>query len=136
MALDDRDLQEVPLRVGDGPPIQDERFHHEGFGDHLARHGADDADLNAYALRLLAEVDSWFSLGSIPAHNLLMELQFARRVIVLNLAYPGDRVQNMFRRMWDYYLLSSAAGFRAGHLQLLQCVFQRISERPTYITAR
>jgi cyclopropane-fatty-acyl-phospholipid synthase len=41
-----------------------------------------------------------------------------------------------FRRMWDYYLLSCAAGFRAGHLQLLQCVFQRISERGTYITAR
>jgi len=41
-----------------------------------------------------------------------------------------------FRRMWDYYLLSSAAGFRAGHLQLLQCVFQRVGQRPTYITAR
>jgi cyclopropane-fatty-acyl-phospholipid synthase len=41
-----------------------------------------------------------------------------------------------FRRMWNYYLLSCAAGFRAGHLQLLQCVFQRISERGTYIPAR
>jgi cyclopropane-fatty-acyl-phospholipid synthase len=41
-----------------------------------------------------------------------------------------------FRRMWDYYLLSSAAGFRAGNLQLLQCVFQRVGERRTYVTAR
>jgi len=41
-----------------------------------------------------------------------------------------------FRRMWDYYLLSSAAGFRAGDLQLLQCVFQRVGPRPTYVTAR
>ncbi len=41
-----------------------------------------------------------------------------------------------FRRMWNYYLLSSAAGFRAGNLQLLQCVFQRVGQRPTYITAR
>ena len=41
-----------------------------------------------------------------------------------------------FRRMWDYYLLSSAAGFRAGNLQLLQCVFQRVGQRPTYVTAR
>ena len=41
-----------------------------------------------------------------------------------------------FRRMWDYYLLSSAAGFRAGDLQLLQCVFQRVGQRPTYIAAR
>ena len=41
-----------------------------------------------------------------------------------------------FQRMWNYYLLSSAAGFRAGNLQLLQCVFQRIGQRPTYVTAR
>ena len=41
-----------------------------------------------------------------------------------------------FKRMWNYYLLSSAAGFRAGHLQLLQCVFQRVGQRPTYVTAR
>jgi cyclopropane-fatty-acyl-phospholipid synthase len=41
-----------------------------------------------------------------------------------------------FRRMWEYYLLSCAAGFRAGNLQLLQCVFQRVGQRPTYVTAR
>ncbi len=41
-----------------------------------------------------------------------------------------------FRRMWNYYLLSSAAGFRAGDLQLLQSVFQRVGQRPTYIAAR
>jgi len=41
-----------------------------------------------------------------------------------------------FARMWSYYLLSSAAGFRSGNLQLLQCVFQRVGQRPTYITAR
>ena len=41
-----------------------------------------------------------------------------------------------FRRMWNYYLLSSAAGFRAGDLQVLQCVFQRVGQRPTYIAAR
>ncbi len=41
-----------------------------------------------------------------------------------------------FQRMWDYYLFSSAAGFRAGNLQLVQCVFQRVGQRPTYVTAR
>ena len=41
-----------------------------------------------------------------------------------------------FRRMWNYYLLSSAAGFRAGHLNLLQNVIRRRSERETYVTAR
>jgi hypothetical protein len=61
-----------------------------------------EVDLNSYALRLLAEGDSWFSLGSIPAHNLLMELRFEKRVIVIDLAYPGDEVRKMFRRMWDY----------------------------------
>ena len=41
-----------------------------------------------------------------------------------------------FQRMWNYYLLSSAAGFRAGDLQLMQCVMQRVGQRPTYIAAR
>ncbi len=68
----------------------------------LGGHEAGDFDLNPYALRLLAEGDSWFSLGSIPAHNLLMELRFEKSVVVLDLAYPGDQVREMFRRMWDY----------------------------------
>jgi len=38
--------------------------------------------------------------------------------------------------MWNYYLLSSAAGFRSGHLNLLQNVMRRRSERQTYVTAR
>ena len=41
-----------------------------------------------------------------------------------------------FQRMWNYYLLASAAGFRSGDLQLIQCVFQRVGERPTYLSAR
>ncbi len=59
-------------------------------------------DLNAYALRLLAEGDSWFSLGSIPPHNLTFEMQFNETAVILNLAYPGDEVHKMFRRMSDY----------------------------------
>ena len=41
-----------------------------------------------------------------------------------------------FRRMWNYYLLSSAAGFRARHIQLLQLVFRRIEVSPTYRSIR
>ncbi len=41
-----------------------------------------------------------------------------------------------FRRMWNYYLLSSAAGFRAGNIQLFQFVISRINERKTYIAPR
>jgi cyclopropane-fatty-acyl-phospholipid synthase len=41
-----------------------------------------------------------------------------------------------FKRMWNYYLLSSAAGFRAGQLQLFQFVMRKIGERSTYIAPR
>ncbi|CAB4655064.1 unannotated protein [freshwater metagenome] len=41
-----------------------------------------------------------------------------------------------FRRMWNYYLLSSAAGFRAGHINLIQNVFRRVGIRESYVTAR
>ncbi len=36
-----------------------------------------------------------------------------------------DKYGERFRRMWRYYLLSSAGGFRARHLQLWQIVFTR-----------
>ena len=36
-----------------------------------------------------------------------------------------DRYDERFRRMWDFYLLVSAGGFRARYLQLWQAVFSR-----------
>ena len=41
-----------------------------------------------------------------------------------------------FKRMWNYYLLSSAAGFRARNLQLLQVVFRRVHAEGKYETVR
>ncbi|MCQ3813115.1 MAG: class I SAM-dependent methyltransferase [Acidimicrobiia bacterium] len=42
-----------------------------------------------------------------------------------------------FRRMWDYYLLSSAAGFRARVIQLWQIVFTRSKrQRPIWTPVR
>lgn len=41
-----------------------------------------------------------------------------------------------FRRMWNYYLLSSAAGFRSRSLQLLQVVLRRPDIRGTYPAIR
>lgn len=41
-----------------------------------------------------------------------------------------------FRRMWNYYLCSSAAGFRARKIQLLQIVFRTFAASDTFITAR
>lgn len=56
-------------------------------------------DLNAFTPVLLAEGDSWFSLGSIPAHNLLDQLSFNTHGAVVNLAHPGDTAQNMRRQV-------------------------------------
>jgi cyclopropane-fatty-acyl-phospholipid synthase len=41
-----------------------------------------------------------------------------------------------FRRMWNYYLLSSAAGFRSRSLQLLQIVLRKPFSRGTYLSVR
>lgn len=41
-----------------------------------------------------------------------------------------------FRRMWNYYLLASAAGFRSRNLQLLQVVFRRNAAKGIYKAIR
>ncbi len=80
-------------------------------------------DDKRFKRRLLAEGDSWFSLGSVPYENLLMELDFPERTIVVNIAEPGDEIVRMassrhvkaFKRLvankqnaykWDAILLS------------------------------
>src|SRR5258706_7948583 len=76
-----------------------------------------------YDWRILAEGDSWFSIGAIPSSNLLFELRFEKWTVILNLAYPGDTVAHMselasnidlvhvlaakrFNYKWDAILLS------------------------------
>ena len=61
-----------------------------GMGD--ASLGPDDPD---YAWRILAEGDSWFTIGAIPSSNLLYELRLKKRTVVLNLGYPGDTIANV-----------------------------------------
>jgi len=41
-----------------------------------------------------------------------------------------------FRRMWNYYLLSSAAGFRARNIELIQVVFRRMHHHGRYEAVR
>lgn len=41
-----------------------------------------------------------------------------------------------FQRMWHYYLMASAAGFRARSLQLWQIVMRRRGSAPKYLSAR
>ncbi|MDZ7595139.1 MAG: GDSL-type esterase/lipase family protein [Thiobacillus sp.] len=61
-----------------------------GMGD--ASLSPDDPD---YAWRILAEGDSWFTIGAIPSSNLLYELRLKKRTVVLNLGYPGDTIANV-----------------------------------------
>lgn len=48
-----------------------------------------------YEARILAEGDSWFTIGAIPSSNLLLELRFPRTTAVVNIAYPGDTIKRM-----------------------------------------
>ncbi|WP_188702485.1 hypothetical protein [Silvimonas iriomotensis] len=57
--------------------------------------GMIDPNDRQYALRVLAEGDSWYSVGSIPTSNLLYGLGFADSTLLLNLAYPGDTIIHM-----------------------------------------
>lgn len=61
-----------------------------GTGDHPLQ-----PDDPAYAWRLLAEGDSWFTVGAIPSSNLLYELRLKKRTVILNLGYPGDTIANV-----------------------------------------
>ncbi len=55
----------------------------------------DAPDMNQFSPVLLAEGDSWFTLGAIPAYNMLEQLDFPTFGAVINLAYPGDTVSSM-----------------------------------------
>lgn len=48
-----------------------------------------------YAYRLLAEGDSWFTIGGIPSSNLLYELRLPQPAIVCNIAFPGDTLKRI-----------------------------------------
>ncbi|RTL37781.1 MAG: hypothetical protein EKK53_20400 [Burkholderiales bacterium] len=60
-------------------------------------HGNPPADpSNAeYAWHLIAEGDSWFSLGGIPSTNLLADLRLPRWTQVFSVAQPGDTLKHM-----------------------------------------
>lgn len=50
---------------------------------------------NKSAQKILCEGDSWFSIGSVPPHNLLHELRFTKQTVMCNLAQPSDTIRNM-----------------------------------------
>jgi hypothetical protein len=62
----------------------------------VARDGSqDDPDAPEYRCRILAEGDSWFTLGGIPTSNLLFSLEFPHDTIIVNCAKPGDTIRRM-----------------------------------------
>ncbi|HEU0204174.1 MAG TPA: hypothetical protein VFR86_27505 [Burkholderiaceae bacterium] len=68
---------------------------------------ADDAPrFDEFHPLLLADGDSWFALGSVPAHNLLEQLDFGAHGAVINLASPGETVSEREKT------LRSGAAFR------------------------
>lgn len=93
---------------------------------------------NGYERHFLAEGDSWFTLAALPGGNLLQELELDRWAMVVNTAYPGDKLSHIvewrdnqefvrllaipkFAYQWDAILLSAggndligAAGAQGG----------------------
>jgi hypothetical protein len=75
-----------------------------------------------YRYRLLAEGDSWFTLGGLPTSNLLFSMRFAAPTVIVNCALPGDTIRHIseiasnrelgaaldvrFGAQWDALLLS------------------------------
>lgn len=51
-------------------------------------------DSEEYDWHLLAEGDSWFSIGALPSSNLIFEMRFRKWTQILNLAYPGDTIKH------------------------------------------
>ena len=54
--------------------------------------------------RLLAEGDSWFSLGGIPTSNLLFSMKFHHNVIIVSCSSPGDTITHMGEIAKNNYL--------------------------------
>lgn len=62
--------------------------------------------LSDYGRRLLAEGDSWFTIGTLNlprSSNILLNLEFQRSTAVVSCAYPGHTLQHMVDNLHDPY---------------------------------
>jgi hypothetical protein len=62
--------------------------------------------LSDFGRRLLAEGDSWFTIGSLnlpDASNMLFPLRFAKSTVIVNCAYPGDTLDHIADNLRDPY---------------------------------
>ncbi|WP_027856465.1 SGNH/GDSL hydrolase family protein [Marinobacterium jannaschii] len=92
---------------------------------------------------ILAEGDSWFTLGGAPVSNLLFPMRFTRLTMIVDCASPGDTMRNMADMThnqslknaldsedyrWDLILLSGGGNDMIDHArQLLLPAAQRTS---------
>lgn len=68
----------------------------------IQRGGSSDIFYADYDVTVLAEGDSWFSWGELnlmPSSNILEQLRFPKRSLVMNYAYAGDTT----RRIVDFF---------------------------------
>jgi lysophospholipase L1-like esterase len=68
----------------------------------IQRGGSSDIFYADYDITILAEGDSWFSWGELnlmPSSNVLEQLRFPKRSLVVNYAYAGDTT----RRIVDFF---------------------------------
>jgi len=64
-------------------------------------------DPNFYAQRIIAEGDSWFTIGGLRLRNpwfsnILYTLRFDKETLILNLANPGDTIRHISSMPHDY----------------------------------
>lgn len=63
-------------------------------------------NLGEFGRRMLAEGDSWFTIGTLnlpEASNILFKLDFTKTTVVVSSAYPGDTLQHIVDNINDAY---------------------------------
>lgn len=81
-----------PTRSAAGPSLAPDLVHPRDLGHGELSPTIGDPE---YGWHLLAEGDSWFTIGAIPSSNLLYELRLRRWTQIFNLAYPGDTIKHI-----------------------------------------
>ena len=99
-----------------------------------------------YKQFILAEGDSWFTLGGIPTSNLLWSMRFHQRTMIVNCGNPGDTIKHMsdiegnhnFRQaladkdiQWNLVLLSGGGNDLIDHAKdIIKTKGERGMDRP------
>jgi len=65
------------------------------YGDIDKRFAERDPESRQYKRRILAEGDSWFTMGSVPGSNVLFHVQTSVRTALVSIAKPGDTIVRM-----------------------------------------